>query len=125
MQPQSWTAVTGNPLLSITFLTASACPASLLSTSSCGDLLGVKSRPGLDVLLLMRKSCGSVLLLLLLDHPSMGKKEMTSPSPVHLSKEFPGVVAPVCSVAVWLSVLLMVYLLLHLFSALCKSMLLK
>lgn len=69
VQPQSWTAVTGNPLLNSTFLTASACPASLLSTSSCGDLLGVKSRPGLDVLLLMSKNHGSVLLLLLLDHP--------------------------------------------------------
>lgn len=57
--------------------------------------------------------------------PVLGKKETSSFFPVHLSKEIPGVVAPACAVAVWLSVSLMFYLLLHLFSDLCKSMLLK
>lgn len=37
------------------------------STSSCGDLLGVKSRPVLNALVHVSKSHGSVLLLLLLD----------------------------------------------------------
>lgn len=80
----------------------------------------------------MSKSHGSDPLVLLLDSGKSplvflgtGKKEAFSLSPVCLSEEFPGVVAPACPVAVVLSVLRMVSLLLCLFGAPCRSMLLK
>lgn len=66
VQPQSWTAVTGNPPAQ--HIPDSLCLSCLsASTSSSGDLLGVKSRPGLDALLHVSKSHGSDLLLLLLN----------------------------------------------------------
>lgn len=66
VQPQSWTAVTGNPPAQ--HIPDSLCLSCLsASTSSSGDLLGVKSRTGLDALLHVSKSHGSDLLLLLLN----------------------------------------------------------
>lgn len=99
------------------------------STSSCEDLLHVKNRPGLDAPLHVSKShdcsasCVRWWKISFGVFRCWGRKRPLSP--VHLSKEFPGVIAPACAVAVLLSVSLMVYLLMPLFSALCKSMLLK